>query len=262
MRALLTFVFAFVVSCATPSVPTPDAGWDAGVFLTLPPGSTLPSDTECQARVLRSSFESRPDNAAANATMPTANQLATFHADSWGGVTADANAILRQRVTGNFTGTTDEIIQWGACKWGFDVDVIRAQSATESWWHQSATGDLTTDTTLWPPGATCTDSTHCYQSYGLLQIKWVYWQSAWPISRDSTAFNVDATLAWRRACFEGDITWLSTAGTSGYPNYGPGDFWGCVGQWFSGGWYDSGAIQYISTVQQNLNQRVWKQSGF
>ena len=26
-----------------------------------------------------------------------------------------------RRVTGNFTGTTDEIIQWAACKWGFNV---------------------------------------------------------------------------------------------------------------------------------------------
>ena len=41
---------------------------------------------------------------------------------------------LYRRVTGNFTGTTDEIIQWAACKWGIDEDIVRAQMAKESWW--------------------------------------------------------------------------------------------------------------------------------
>jgi len=224
---------------------------------TLPPGSPLPSDSECAARVAKSSWEPRPDNATANDTQPTASQLQTFHADAWGGVAGAANSVLRQRVTGAFSGTTDEIIQWGACKWGFDADVIRAQAATESWWHQDAAGDLTSDTTLWPPDATCKDAGDCYQSYGLLQIKWTYWKSAWPSSRDSTAFNVDAALAWRRTCYEGYIEWLSAPGTAGLPAYGPGDFWGCIGQWYSGGWYDAGAIAYIGKVQSNLSDKVW-----
>ena len=42
------------------------------------------------------------------------------------------------RVDGNFTGTTDEILQWGACKWGFDEDLVRAIAATETWWKQPA----------------------------------------------------------------------------------------------------------------------------
>ena len=29
-------------------------------------------------------------------------------------------------MTGNFVGSTDEIIQWAAWKWGVDEDVIRA----------------------------------------------------------------------------------------------------------------------------------------
>jgi autotransporter family porin len=232
-------------------------GGRPGAFVTLPPGAALPSDSQCAARVLQSSWEPRPDNATANQTRASASQLQIFRADGWGGVDNRANAVLRQRVTGAFSGTTDEIIQWGACKWGFDVNVIRAQAATESWWHQDAVGDLTADAALWPPGATCQDGAHCYQSYGLLQIKWTYWMSAWPASRDSTAFNVDAALGWRRTCYEGYIQWLSAPGTSGYPSYGPGDLWGCVGQWFSGGWYDPGAISYISNVQNNLRNQVW-----
>jgi autotransporter family porin len=36
------------------------------------------------------------------------------------------------RVTGNFTGTTDEIIQWAAHKWGIDEDVVRSVATAES----------------------------------------------------------------------------------------------------------------------------------
>lgn len=53
------------------------------------------------------------------------------------------------------------------------------------------------------------------------------------------------------------IQWLSAPGTAGYPSYGPGDLWGCIGRWFSGAWYDAGAVGYISNVQGNLASRVW-----
>ena len=57
----------------------------------------------------------------------------------------------RRRVTGNMTGTTDEIIQWIACKWGIAEDVVRAQVAKESWWHQDTLGDFTTDASACAP---------------------------------------------------------------------------------------------------------------
>jgi len=47
-----------------------------------------------------------------------------------------------RRIDGNFTGTTDEIIRWGACKWGFDEDIVRAVAVNESYWRQSQLGDL------------------------------------------------------------------------------------------------------------------------
>ncbi len=250
-RAALVTAIALLLACSDAATSTVNQG------RTLPPGAPLPGDAACAAAVVRSAWEPRPDNAAANATVPTAAQLDAFRADAWGGVADPANAVLRQRVTGAFSGTTDEIIQWAACKWGFDADVIRAQAAVESWWRQDTAGDLTADPTLWPPGATCDDAAHCYQSYGLLQIKWVYWHSAWPMARDSTAFNLDAALAWRRVCYEGYIQWLSAPGTAGYPSYGPGDLWGCMGQWFSGGWYDAGAVGYVARVRQDLADRVW-----
>ena len=45
------------------------------------------------------------------------------------------------RVDGDFAGTTDEIIQWAACKWGIDEDIVRAQVIKESYWYMSAIGD-------------------------------------------------------------------------------------------------------------------------
>jgi len=62
----------------------------------------------------------------------------------------------RDQVTGNFAGTTTEIIQWAACKWGIDEDTIRA-AVMESYWHMSDLGDV-----CGPPGEA---------SYGLLKIK-------------------------------------------------------------------------------------------
>ena len=66
------------------------------------------------------------------------------------------------RVTGNFTGTTDQIIQWAACKWGIDEDIVRAQAAKESGWHQNAAGDWRTDgncsRTHRRNGSSCADS--------------------------------------------------------------------------------------------------------
>jgi hypothetical protein len=43
---------------------------------------------------------------------------------------------LVRRVDGQFTGRTDEIFQWAACKWGLPDDVIRATAVEESTWFQ------------------------------------------------------------------------------------------------------------------------------
>ena len=33
--------------------------------------------------------------------------------------------------------------------------------------------------------------------------------------------------------------------------------WGCVGSWYSGGWYDSGAQNYINSVKSWLAAKTW-----
>ena len=105
-------------------------------FTTLPPGSSLPTDAQCTAAVRRGGGEVRAGNATPNATRGRQKNLTP----------PDFS-----RVTGDFTGTTDEILQWAACKWGIDEDMVRAQIAKESWWHQEAKGDWTTNGAVCPP---------------------------------------------------------------------------------------------------------------
>jgi hypothetical protein len=228
---------------------------------TIPPGSPLPSEATCAARVHRSSWEPRPDNTAANHRVPTAAQLAGI--GLWGssiGLDPRADG-LRKQMTGDFTGTTDEILQWVACKWGFNPNIVRAQAVVESYWHQSQKGDWTTDSSYCPPGTW--NGSGCYQSYGILQIKWYYFQGAWPMSRDDTAFNAEYVYGMLRACYEGWTTYL-LQGTPlpGYKPYAAGDLWGCLGRWYSGWWYTSGAVSYINKVKAALSQQTWLTAGF
>lgn len=248
-------------SVASLYMPPPAASTIAGEFTTLPSGSTLPSEQDCAARVHRSSWEPRSDNTNANQSVPTPQQIAQLA--PWGpaiGVDAKADA-LRKQITGNFTGTTNEILQWVACKWGIDENIVRAEAIIESEWHQSQVGDYTTDPTFCPPGTW--DGRGCYQSYGILQLKYYYFQSTWPMSREDTAFNAEYIYGVIRTCYEGWTTYLNDrVPLPGYLHYHAGDIWGCLGRWFSGGWYDQGAINYIHLVKTALANKDWLQAGF
>jgi autotransporter family porin len=172
------------------------------------------------------------------------------------------------RVTGNFTGTTDEIIQWAACKWGIDEDIVRAQTAVESWWDQRAGGDLSSDPNSCPPGHPLGVDGHpgqCPDSWGVQQDRFTTFRWAFPNQSTvpaitSTAYNLDLAMAARRSCFEGNETWLNTVERG--RDYAAGDIWGCVGMWFSGRWYTQPSVNYINTVQSYLNQRIWTTPGF
>ncbi len=199
--------------------PPPDPVPTGDHFATLPPGSALPSEAAC-AKAVRPAAETRADNAAPNGTKGT-----------------QPNS-LHPRVTGNFTGTTDEILQWAACKWGIDEDAVRAQIAKESWWHMSTVGDNG-------------------ESFGLGQVRVPFHGTAFvdDNAERSSAYNVDDTYAVWRSCFEGELTWLNTVERVG--TYAAGDLWGCTGVWFSGRWHVPGADTYIAAVQDYLARKVW-----
>jgi hypothetical protein len=44
--------------------------------------------------------------------------------------------------------------------------------------------------------------------------------------------------------------------------YHAGDLWGCIGFWYSGGWYDAGAKNYINQVQNRYATKPWLEPGF
>ncbi len=162
------------------------------------------------------------------------------------------------RVDGNYVGTTDEIIQWAACKWGLDEDIARAQAAKESWWDMSAGGDRTSDQSECHPDLRTGAGQDCPESIGLLQVRWLYHKEAFENSNAilSTAYNVDYAFAVWRDCFEGNLSWLRPDG------YTAGDADGCLGAWFSGQWYPPDAVVYISAVHDLRSQRIWEQSNF
>jgi hypothetical protein len=229
-------------SAASPTTSTAStAAPSSGSFTTLAPGSPLPSDGTCDASVKRSSWEPRPENATANNTNLYAQgyRLTASYLSSYG---------YQPRVTGNFVGTTDEIIQWGACKWGIDVNIVRAQAQQESDWRQGALGDC--------QGGSA--QTNGCQSVGLLQVKDAdsppTHPGTYPYARESTAFNVDYTLAVERACFEGKEVWLGNG-------YHAGDIWGCVGRWYSGDWYGD-SPGYIASVKGHMASEDWLRPDF
>jgi hypothetical protein len=225
-------------------------------FVTLPPGSQLPDEAVC-AELVKPRPENKAGNLIYNLTVGGQGIAPDFFTPGSGD--PRANTEIGIRVTGNFTGTTDEILQWAACKWGVDEDLVRAQAAIESWWRQETKGDWTTDPTRCPPDhGLGVDGIpgQCPESWGILQNRYPYEQSAWPGIALSTAFNADLTYAIWRACFEGYEWWLNHVEQGAV--YASGDTWGCVGRWFSGRWHTDAAELYIDRVQDYLDQRIWE----
>ena len=192
------------------------------------------------------------DNYTANHTVPSSLSLVPWGSemDYWGRWVAN-----RSLVTGNYRGTTNQIIQWAACKWGLDENLLRAVAVQESDWHESMVGDV-----CGPVGEA---------SYGLFQIKNKYCSGSWAwggydYTAKYSAFNADFYGAYIRSCLDNDFydggSWLyggrtiaQIIATNGF-EYA---VWGCVGSWFSGGWYESGASNYISSVQSHLANKDW-----
>ena len=259
------------VQNGTGSTPTPTkvptatpTSTSTGYYALLPPGSTLPSDSQCATGAAGDTFDPRPANAVPNSTMPTSSDITTYKANAAGGEGGAPGSFL-QRVDGQFTGGTDAILKWASCKWGFDENVTRATAVNETHWRQLELGDVGNGTSL-----------------GILQVKSADYPSTCEsvassqntsevtnpdcLSYLSTAFDADYKLAQQRACFEGQISYMIGESPAGYPSYPNGTpdqlMWGCVGWWYSGHWYDSGSLNYISQVKGYLSSQAWAQPGF
>jgi hypothetical protein len=209
----------------------------AGQSLVLRPHQPAPlSDAKATKLVHRSPWEPRTDNGATRYRMPTGSQLRVFWAQS--------QMPYARYVTGHFAGTTDEILQWAAYKWGFSPDLLRAVASLESWWKMSTNGDNG-------------------DSFGLFQVRRPYHCQgvvcAW--FRNDAAFNADYYGAILRSYYDGTETWLNTITGNG-ATYNRGDLWDSVGAWYSGRWHDAGALQYVLKVKTNLAQRIWTTPDF
>ena len=253
--------------------------------------SRLPGDKECARRVHRSSWEPRPDNDAPNTRMPSADEvrsaLARRPRARQGAYDPRWDSRLLPRVTGHHIGTTDENIQWAACKWGMADNLLRAIAYRESSWFQSeiypdgrcvlqhGCGDVAGSSTP-ASRAYCSGlSRHghdyttdfgaglCPRTFSIVGV--MSWQDpAWgpmagnqngtfPFNRDATAFALDYLGAVLRGCQEGWMRWL---GARGAP-YGRGHIWGCVGAWYTGAWWTRDAHRYVALVKSAQRERPW-----
>jgi hypothetical protein len=284
----------FTESPASPAGAPPPAG---GYFSLQPVGawSSLPGDVECRSMVHRSSWEPRPDNTKPNHTLVdpdavraafAARPLAVDHTydrrwDSW----------LLPRVDGQFQGTTDQIFQWAACKWGLPDNLLRAIAVRESSWYQYETYPSGRCVTNWGCGdvfssADSSTAAYCdgvarhgydyqrdygpglcprtFSIVGVMDWEAPSWgrmpqnqNGTFPFNRASTAFALDYLAAHLRGCYEGWERWL---GNTGNRTYAAGDLWGCVGSWYAGDWHSAAGDGYASRVQNEMISRRWLDS--
>lgn len=236
--ALISSVLVWWPASSRPG-PMPPAG------ATLPPGSALPSGADCAGRARAGTgWEPRPENDAFNHSVPPEG----YSVPAWPapGYAPELNRRIIPRIDGRFTGTTDEILVWGACKWGLDTDIVRAMAIVESDWEQDIAEDLSRN----PRECVDEDSIPCPTSFGIMQVKHLFRPGSYPYSARHTAFNVDYALGVVRACHEGWVTYLENG-------YRPGDIWGCLGWHYSGEWLDRGGLSYIGRVQRSLASKPW-----
>jgi autotransporter family porin len=257
-----------ITTPTSPVTPAPGAApLNPSVFTLVPssgngttPAGLPRSDAECAAAVTPTG-EKRPSNTTDNNAVPSDPSAIPWNPgwDYWPEFVAD-----RDDVTGDFKGTTDEIIQWAACKWGLDLNEARAEAWLESGWYMSTT-----------PGCGGAEAT-----YGLFQIMVEdcggdLVHGGYPYVANDTALGADYWGAWIRACFDGafldseqpaqdspaggyngqSIASVIAANGEDYA------MWGCVGAWNTNAWYNPAAQDYISTVQHDEQTQLWLQSG-
>ena len=243
------------------NVPPPSYGY----FSLQPVGryASLPGDAAAAAKVHLSTWEPRPGNTRYDHTVPAHLRL-RLENDADHAYDPRWNKYILRRITGDFTGTTDEIFQWAALKWGLPDNLLRAIAYMESGWHQDNHGDYVRDRAECPPGYR---RLPCPVTFGIVGVKSTSWLGMYPWNRDSTAAAVDVLGGWLRGCYEGWVWWLREHGNRSRGVYHAGDIWGCVGAWYSGNWHDGsirgpGGENYMLRTQYWFSQRPWLRRHF
>ena len=143
-------------------------------------------------------------------------------------------------------------------------DLVRAIAVDVTSWRQASTGCWTTVAADCPPGAATRNGgsgTECAGCYGMMQIKWRYHASGWPMIRDSTSFNTDHFMGLMRSCFEGWSSFFATSAPPGQP-YVADDEWNCAGAALAGFWRSAEALDHTTAIEGHVRTRPWTQPGF
>jgi hypothetical protein len=201
-------------------------------------------DRKAARKVQKTAHEPKPQNTEENQRVPTKAELKLFHERS-GDPLGTQWMPYGKYVTGHYRGTTDDIIEWAAYKWGLPEDLLRAVAVKESTWDMDQLGDWDGER---------------YDSFGIFQVRRPY-HCCLPFSRDSTAFNADYYGAIIRAYYDGKQTWLNDpdiAPDNGQ-KYKAGDLWGSVGAWYSGRWHtEDSELNYVAPIKEIMRVRTWE----
>lgn len=247
----------------TPS-PTPAVITTAPTCHDAASCGTFPlSDTQAASFVnpnLAPVGENESENVARNQSVPTTTQLGALTPMS--NLQNAVGIAVMKGVTGNYKGTTNEILQWAAIKWGMDPIAYLAEAYNESGWDMDVVGDMGNGVSLGilqikssDYTGTCPGATNVNYPTAIVPC------SAFPVlcsstclSHQYTAFAADYAIGWMHACQVGGNTYLSNPSFPGYQvSTGVGtaynDFWSCMGAWFSGKWNDSGSLSYQSLIK-------------
>lgn len=242
MRRLIVLVAVLgaavvLVSTTRDRSATVQAAAPAGPLVTRPAATRPLADSVAAKRVRRSGFEPRRANAAATHRKPSSAALKRWRATS--------QMPYAKYVTGAFTGTTDEVLQWAAIKWGIKPDLLRAVAVVESYWKMSTVGDSG-------------------DSFGLFQVRRPFHcvEPSCALFRDDAAMNADYYGGIVRAYYDGRQRWLNDVASENGKPYRRGDIWASVGAWYSGRWWDDAARGYVAKVRSALAARSWRASDF
>jgi hypothetical protein len=134
-------------------------------------------------------------------------------------------------ISGGCTGTTEQILEWAARKWGFEADLAKAMAVAESTWRQWAVG---------PHG-----------EYGILQVNPRAWPD-WGPAQWSTAYSADYAMAVVRSHYDGN-SWLG--------GQTRGRLRDAVAAWECGCAYNGGG-EYANVVFWYYDTKPWRNGGF
>lgn len=216
------------------------------------------------------SIDVRPSNATPNANVPTSAGLIAFCTASLQTLNMIRDQTKRiaylARIDGNLcpgikAPTTEQLLRAGWAKWMPDmplqVGYLLAQAVVESNWYQwradgtPSHGDIGNG-----------------DSWGIMQAKQRDNPASYPMSANSTGFNIDYYLMMLTAIFNGDVAYLGEDPTpAGQVAYLPAThnlprLRLAIGAWYSGQWGDSGALGYLKQIDAALAKQPWLAVGF